>query len=100
MVKTMEPLTEIIRIVEFLNAKVDDALSEAGDRYGDVFVLRFSGGYMCIDFYGETIWDSNDDERPWDGNRQMPLREWLTKAAVNVVDRHNLAACALGEGSL
>ena len=102
-----DPVAVVHDINQLLWEHFEKTMPLIADKTAGQEILAFSklsfgtdGTVDWIDFLGLSVWDSENDERPWDetGNaRTMTLRDFVQKTMARVMRDVNLLCAALGE---
>lgn len=84
----MKQLHEILQLVYELN----DAPIEHGE--SGKLLFQSSGFHSCVTLGGETVWDEDEYQAPWNEERdeQMPIREWFASRIAAIARDQSEAA--------
>jgi hypothetical protein len=75
---------KIMGLVNELNSEAYDRNAPWIEEHGHPWTFHTDGCASGVDLLGTCIWDTESDDRPYDGDEQQPLGAYLREAAASM----------------
>jgi len=83
-----QDLISLINTIDYINSDLREAFGDENVRF---FVVRSDGDFASVDFLGNELWDSENDDREWNEQTQSyesfehyfrsAVTEWIIQLA-------------------